>query len=379
LLQAVVASAALTAAASAGADSLGGKAAPRKPTPKAEDAAPPPNVTLAIEASTPRGPWKMRVTNQSDVPVAIVADARLLALDVTPRSARKAEHCELPSEMRPEDDLSRPLVLPPKRSYAERFEPRLYCLEGSRLEALAPGAIVIATLGWAGHGTHPPLMVSPVEGLEAQVASSKSIRSAPIALPDEPTPSLTPQPEGAAPASTKGDASASTTADASASTTADASVSRRVEADLVVRSATSVDAASSSDIAIPVTLTNKGRRAAIVRFRPETLGFDVVGPRGADHCSWSALPSAPTRDLFTTLGAGAQTSLTVLLSAYCSARVLARSGLYVVRASLDTRRASGAEIGLRSFDGQVIATSPTVVRLRRGTEVETLAHPSLER
>jgi hypothetical protein len=214
-------------------------------------------------------------------------------------------------------------------------------------------------------------MVSPVEGLEAQVASSKSIRSAPIALPDEPTPSLTSQPEGAAPSSTK--------ADASASTTADASVSRRVEADLVVRSATSVDAASSSEIAIPVTLTNKGRRAAIVRFRPETLGFDVVGPRGADHCSWSALPSAPTRDLFTTLGAGAQTSLTVLLSAYCSARVLARSGLYVVRASLDTRKASGAEIGLRTFDGQVIATSPTVVRLRRGTEVETLAHPSLER
>jgi hypothetical protein len=371
LLQAVVAAAAVTAAASAAADSLGGKAGPRNPAPKAEDAAPPPNVTLAIEASTPRGPWKMRVTNQGDVPVTIVADARLLALDVTPRSARKAEHCELPGEMRPEDDLSRPLVLPPKRSYAERFEPRLYCLDGSRLEALAPGAIVIATLGWAGHGTHPPVMVSPVEGLEAQVASSKSIRSAPIALPDEPTPSFTPQPEGAVPASIK--------ADAPASTKGDASASRRVEADLVVQSATSVDAASSSDIAIPVTLTNKGHRAAIVRFRPETLGFDVVGPQGADHCSWSALPSAPTLDLFTTLGAGAQTSLTVLLSAYCSARVLARSGLYVVRASLDTRKAPGAEIGLRTFDGQVIATSPTVVRLRRGTEVETLTHPSLER
>jgi hypothetical protein len=296
----------------------------------------------------------MRVTNQGDVPVTIVADARLLALDVTPRSARKAEHCELPGEMRPEDDLSRPLVLPPKRSYAERFEPRLYCLEGSRLDALAPGAIVVATLGWAGHGTHPPLMVSPVEGLEAQMAPSKSIKSAPIALPDEPTPSPAPQPEEPAAAAS-------------------------MEVELVLQSATSVDAASSSDIAIPVRLTNKGHRAAIIRFRPETLGFDVVGPRGADHCSWSALPSAPTRDLFTTLGAGAQTSLTVLLSSYCSARVLARSGLFVVRASLDTRKASGADIGIRSFDGQVIATSPSVVRLRRGTEVQPLTHPSLER
>ena len=81
LLRAVVASAAVTAATSAWADSLGGKATPRRPTPKAEDAPPPPNVTLEIEASSPRGPWRMRVTNQGDVPVTIVADARLLALD----------------------------------------------------------------------------------------------------------------------------------------------------------------------------------------------------------------------------------------------------------------------------------------------------------
>jgi hypothetical protein len=354
-LPAFVASAAVAVASSAGADSIGDKAAPRRPTPKAEDALPSANVTLSIEASTPRGPWKMRVTNEGDVPVTIVADARLLALDVTPRSARKAEHCELPNEMRPEDDLSRPLVLPPKRSYAERFEPRLYCLDGSRLDALAPGAIVVATLGWAGHGTHPPLVVSPVEGLDVQVAPSKSIKSAPIALPDEPTPTPAPAQQ------------------------AESAPMVRVEANLALRSARSIDAASSSDIAIPVTLTNNGRRAVILRFRPETLGFEVVGPRGAEHCSWSALPSAPTRDLFTTLDGGSQTSLTVLLSAYCRARVLTQSGLYVVRASLDTRKASGAEIGIRSFDGQVIATSPTLVRLRRGTEVEPLVHPALER
>jgi hypothetical protein len=296
----------------------------------------------------------MRVTNEGDVPVTIVADARLLALDVTPRSARKSEHCELPSEMRPDNDLTRPLVLPPKRSYAERFEPRLYCLDGSRLDALASGAIVIATLGWPGHDTHPPLVVSPVEGLEAQVTPSKSIKSAPIALPDEPTPS--PAPEGA-----------------------DAVPTAFAEANLALQSARSVDAASPSEIAIPITLTNNGRRAVVLRFRPETLGFDVVGPRGANHCSWSALPSAPTRDLFSTLGAGGRTSLTVMLSAYCTTRVLAQPGLYVVRASLDTRKASGADIGIRSFDGQVIATSPTLVRLRRGTEVQPLVRPSLER
>jgi hypothetical protein len=297
----------------------------------------------------------MRVTNDGDVPVTIVADARLLSLDVTPRSVRKPEHCELPGEMRPQDDLARPLVLAPKRSYAERFEPRLYCLEGSRLDALAPGAIVTATLGWSGHGTRPPLMVSPIEGLESRVAPSKSIKSLPIALPDEPTPTLAPVKEEAE-AAARGETTT-----------------------FALESARSVDAASPSDIAIPITLVNRGHRAAIVRFRPETLGFEVVGPRGTDHCSWSALPGAPTPDLFAAIGPGATTTLTIVLSAYCPAGVLERSGLYVVRAALDTRKASGAEIGIRSFDGQVIATSPTIVRLRRGTATEALVRPTLER
>jgi hypothetical protein len=312
-------------------------------------AAPPP-----APAGEKRGPWRMRVTNDGDVPVTLVADARLLALDVTPRSARKAEHCELPAEMRPQDDLGRPLVVPPHRSYAERFEPRLYCLEGARLDALAPGAMVTATLGWPGKGTHPPLVVSAIEGVEPGVAPSKSIRSAPIVLPDEPTPSPVPPRDPAA-------------------------AGARNEASLALTTGRSVDAASLSEIAIPVTLENKGSRAAIVRFRPETLGFDVVGPAGATHCAWPVLPSAPNRDLFTTLGAGASTSLSIVLSAYCSAHALAQSGLYVVRASLDTRGASGAEIGIRSFDGQVIATSPTAVRLRRASAPQALVRPTLER
>jgi hypothetical protein len=379
LLQAVIASAAVTAGsvpASARADSVGPVPPAAKPSsvgpapasakanpvghtvahaaPKSDDGPPPANVTLTIDASTPRGPWKMRVTNEGDVPVTIVADARLLALDVTPRSARKAEHCELPGEMRPSDDLARPLVLPPKRTYAEPFEPRLYCLEGRRLDALAPGAIVTATLGWSGHGARPPLLVSPIEGLESHVGPSKSIKSLPVALPDEPTSTLAPPRDEAGPAS-------------------------RDEPTLALESARSVDAASPSDIAIPITLVNKGHRATIVRFRPETLGFEVVGPKGAEHCSWAALPSAPTRDLFATLGPGTATTLTIVLSAYCPARALEKSGLYVVRASLDTRKASGAEIGIRSFDGQVIATAPTIVRLRRGSGTEPLVRPALER
>jgi hypothetical protein len=318
-------------------------------------AAPPADIKLTLEASTPRGVWTMRVTNEGDVPVTLVADARLLSLDVTPRDARKPEHCELPADMRPDDDLGRPLVLPPKRSYAERFEPRLYCLDGRRLEALTPGAIVVGTLGFAGRGKRPPFVASPIEGLEAKAAPLKAIVSAPIALPDEPraafAPALAPR---------------------------DAALPLRPEPTLSLHAPIAVDAAHPDEIAIPVTLINTGHRSSIVRFRPETVGFDVVGPAETTHCAWVALPSAPTRELFMTLAAGGQTSLTLLLSAYCPTRTLSGSGLYVVRASFDTRKASGTDIGIRSFDGQVIAVSPTLVRLRHGSVPDPLVRPQLQ-
>ncbi|HEX4445841.1 MAG TPA: hypothetical protein VH044_03870 [Polyangiaceae bacterium] len=310
-----------------------------------------PDIKLTIEASTPRGVWRMRVTNEGDVPVTLAADARLLAIDVTPRDARKPEHCELPADMRPDDDLTRPLVLPPKRSYAERFEPRLYCLDGRRLDALAPGAMVVATLGFAGRAKRAPFVVSPIEGLEAKATPLKTLVSAPIALPDDPGPAFGPR---------------------------DPALPARPEPALSVRTPTAVDAMHADEIAIPVTLTNTGHRAAIVRFRPETISFDVVGPAETTHCAWVALPAAPTRELFATLAPGGQTSLTLLLSAYCPTRMLTGSGLYVVRATFDTRKASGADIGIRSFDGQVIAVSPTIVRLRHGTLADPLVRPQLQ-
>ena len=310
----------------------------------------PPNVSLSIEAPTTHGAWKMVVTNDGDVPVTIVADARLLSLDVTPRGAHKAERCELPEDMRPQDDLGRSLVVPPKRSYAESFQPRLYCLEKSRLDALAAGSIVVATLGFAGRSARSPFEVSPVEGMEQRVGPLKAITALPVSLPDEPT--ATPAHEGAGVPAGAGS--------------------------FVLQTPRAVDAASASEITIPITLTNTGHRAAVVRFRPEMIGFEVLGPRGADHCAWPALPTAPTRDLFTTLGAQSPVGLTLVLTEYCPARVLEQSGLYVVRASFDTRKASGAEIGIRAFDGQVIATTPTVVRLHRGLHAQPFVRPLLQ-
>jgi hypothetical protein len=84
------------------------------------------------------------------------------------------------------------------------------------------------------------------------------------------------------------------------------------------------------------------------------------------------------RELFSTLPAGGAESLSVLLGDYCNRRSFEHAGLVVVRPQLDTRHAGGQDIGLQTFDGQVIATVPTVVRLHRGTGSARLGRPHLE-
>jgi hypothetical protein len=310
-----------------------------------------PNVTLTLEAPATRGTWFMRVSNDGEVPVRIVADARLLALDVFARGARDPVRCELPPDMRPDDDLERPLVLPPHRAYKESFEPALYCLGTKKLDALSPAAIVVAHLGWKGRSTRF-LEVSAIEGIEPRVSARPAIDAPPIALPDEPTPASIPAPT--------------------------ASDALDDPPRLSLRSAGAVDAESVSRLEIPVTLRNDGERPVVVRFRPETLRFDVVGPEKPEHCAWPALPGAPQRDLFATLRPKGTTSLNVTLGTYCPTHTFDQAGLYLVTAHLDTRAASGSTLGLHTFDGEVAATFSTAVRLRRGRSPKVSPPPHLE-
>ena len=359
---------ALLTASLAGSVSLGVRADPAPTTPpvaakaasrplgkhKGEhvEAKPDPDVKLTVEAPTTRGPWTMRVANADEVPVRIVADARLLALDVTPRSARTSTRCELPADMRPSDDLDRTLVVPPGRSYAETFEPRLYCF-GRKLDVLAPGAVVVVRLGWTvGKKSEPPFEVSPIEGVAPEVGPLRSLDAPPVALPDEPSVSLV-QP--------------------SAEHDWDADAPR-----LSLQGPASVDSLSPGEIELPVTLRNEGARTVVVRFRPEVIGFDVVGPAGVEHCIWPMVPAAAMRELFSTIPPRASETLTVTLQSYCTRQSLDQGGFLVVRPRLDTRSASGAAVGLHTFDGEVIAVTPTLLRLHRGVKAPSFFRPRLE-
>ena len=332
---------------------------PKRPTaarstPKeSESHDPSPDVRLTLEALGPRGGWRIRIANEGQVPVRLVADARLLSLEITPRGERQPVRCELPLDMRPVDDASRALVLPPGRSYAEPVEPVMMCLGSRELRALAQGAIVVGHLGWTGRAARPPFVVAPIDGVEPGVAALKRLDSPPIRLPDEPTPPPL-----------------------------DARQGRPDDPDrprLSLRGQETVDAPSPSLTLVTVTLRNDGKRPVTVRLRPETLRFHVSAANGAaERCRWPLLPVAAMPDLFTTIRPEGSESLTVGLDAYCGGHLFDQPGLFFVRPELDTRRASGAEIALPTFDGLVVSGSLTYVRLHQGVNPVPMIQPRLE-
>lgn len=204
---------------------------------------------------------------------------------------------------------------------------------------------MVARLGWPGTGASPPVEIAAIDGVKPEIAPRKNVESEPASIPDEVDESPEPMERSA-----------------------DASK-------LALSAARAVDAESPNGLEIPVTLVNDGSRAVVVRFRPETIAFDVMGPSGAQRCVWPAMAAAPLPSLFTTLAPRASTTLELELSAYCPTRTFDQSGLFLVRPHLDTRAASGAHIGIRAFDGIVVAKAATLVRLHRGLATPTVARP----
>ncbi len=315
-------------------------------TPDAATAMPQADIKLTLEAPTARGPWTMRIVNDASAPVRVVADARFLAFELIRRGDTRIERCELPSDMRPAEASDRSIVLPPGRAYVETFEPRLYCFSGRALKALEPTSIVIAHLGWLGR-SGGEWEVSPIDGIEPQIASQKHLDAPPVFLYDEKL------------------------------SFGQGAPAKDTSASLALESPESVEAESPDEVGVPVTLRNTGSRGVLVRFRPDTVGFEVFSPSGQELCAWPRLPAAPTPELFTRLRPGSTTQMTFALAAFCNDDSLDRDGLLVVRPWLDTRGASGDSIGLDAFTGWVSAATPTLVRLHRGRGLPIRVPPQL--
>ena len=299
----------------------------------------PAKITLELRARARLGPWAVRLVNSGDVPLRTLADVRFLSFDVTARGERRAVRCELPGAMRPGPTSQWPIVLPPQEVFVLTFNPRLYCFGGKAMDALEPGAIVVAHLGWPDSGPSGPTAVSPLDDAVSPVGPLHSVDAPPIALPDDPSPEL-------------GSSWPHTPSKAS-------------ERPLSLASPATIDAPSAHDIAIPLTLRNEGSSPVTVRFRPDTLGFDVIGPGMTQRCDWPVLPGAPMPELYATVAPHGSMELTLNLLAYCDDPAFEHAGLYSVRAWLDTRKASGNAIGVRSFDDVVVAHEATLVRVQQ--------------
>jgi hypothetical protein len=147
---------------------------------------------------------------------------------------------------------------------------------------------------------------------------------------------------------------------------------------LTLSSSAHADSWSLNDLAIPVTIKNVGARPVTLLARQETLGYDVIGPAGVFRCEWPTRPPAPIREMFTTLRPGGATTTSVLLADICPDATFSQSGLFIVRPVLDTRGASGDPIGIHTFDGEVIGTSTTVLRVHHGRQPARWERPRLE-
>jgi hypothetical protein len=339
----------------------------KKTAPPPEPALPEPKLHLTLQTPSPDGPWTLRAENTGDVPLVILADARLLALEVTPPEAPESDpkaggkkhprvhtvKCELPSDMRPDNDDDRALTIPPGRAYAGKLDPRLFCFGAHFAEALEPGAKVTPIL----IGSHDFPAVAPVTDIDdkpATVATERTftgdasvIGAAPPALPPADT---SPHP-------------------------------------IAVTTPPFADFGLGWEVEVTVTVKNESQQSMVFLLRSETLAFDVTGPSGVGatdpsptfHCGHAETALSPIPEAYTHLAPKEEAQVTVLLSALCPDDALRRPGLYFVRAKLDTRHASGRSIGVHTFEGEARGSTVTRVRVRdwSGTDVPHRHPPHL--
>lgn len=334
----------------------------------------PPNVTLTVTPGSAGVPWKLAVKNEGELPIRIAADPRLLVLDLIPANPTPkltSVRCALPDDARPPGDEGRELVIPAKRSWSATFDPLFYCFGAKERALLVPGTTVKARFGWPEPLTPPkkakkpappaaPFAVSPVGAAVGQVTPAKAIEGSTFTLTEAVT--------IAPPASSA----------AAASAPSEGVTTEATKPPLAIGATESTDAARGSDIALTITLTNESDRAVTTFFRSSTLAFTVNGPAGSVSCGSPRAIAEPFRELFTTIGPKQKTSTTMLVTALCPAGTFDEPGIYRVGVRLDTRGTSGRNIGLRTWDGEVSARAPSLIRVRSPRRPAAPTRPQLD-
>ncbi|MFI5302305.1 MAG: hypothetical protein ACHREM_29790 [Polyangiales bacterium] len=316
-----------------------------------------PRVSLRIEPSARL--WTLTVTNDDDQPLRLVADARLLRLEVEPEqeleevpppstttmkkkatAAPKVKHvvCELPSSMR---EATRTLTLAPGQRYIEGFDPRLYCL--SETAALTRGVKLHASLGWKALGRGAlgaPFVVGPASSSSdaPAIASAKEISAESITL----------------------DSDASATPSVSASSSTAAAPSSSVE----VHGGPAGSVASADQVSFEIVVTDVAATSVTIYARPQLVGARVRTPTGSVVRCEHRLAPAPIVDFVTTLAPKERWTAAVVADSICPEHTFDRPGLYEVWPVL---HAPAIPHRPAAVHGDLRATSPQWIRVETGT------------
>ena len=347
-------------------------------------------LVLHVAERGPDKPWVIAVTNTGPVPVVLVADTRLLWLDVTVPGAKKTAACRLPLDLLPKEAEPRlNVTLTQGESVAQLVDPRLYCFASGEQKQLVPGAHVVAHLGWPelppktswqkGKATQTPVPQPPpfvahladvnVEStLQARATALKVAKAVrrPKGTPKPSEESLgVPLPAGIDKQLHGPELVLQDTYSEWASKRSQASSRATDDSPLELQVVQGSDAKTEHNATVQITLRNRSKRKVIVYFRREFITYDIVGPMGASYCNPAPDARSPDREAFITLAPGASRSYSSRLAEMCPRDTFDMPGLYLVNTSYEANN-DGGQWNLNAFTGTVASTRPANVRIRVG-------------
>lgn len=305
---------------------------------------------LGFEVAPEAGSWRWRfvLSNRGDAPMPVVADRRLVWVEVAPPAApqgvrrprRRVRVARCVHDGRPASNEASPeVVLGAGDRYAESFDLRDLC--NLRVPAgLAEGATVVFHYGFAVPRRGRTRLSRSV--VRDERTESVNDLTASVTVPAMPT-ALVPE-EGHRPGANNEEDAASGLG-------------------VTVRVGRAVTAAG---LRAAVTVTNRSVHPQWALWRPSLLAFEVEPPTGARVlCNTLTRQPSPHREHFVRFAGRARRSVSLVLADFCPLGTFDTAGVYHVRARYAAHPGAD-EYGLgRVFSGEV-NSAQTVARVSRG-------------
>ncbi|MFO0676697.1 MAG: hypothetical protein U0169_09190 [Polyangiaceae bacterium] len=304
----------------------------------------PTSVSFGVDVGKAGAPWTLHVTNTGTAPVFVLADARLVRLELQPAAPKsKASQCILPSDALPSPVDERELVLPPGKTYSQKFDPAFHCFDAKNAAVWVAGTTVTAKFGFpprvsARTAKKPvaetaPFVVRAVPGT-VDTIPVKELVATPVTLTEVDLPSAKEAPKS--------------------------SKVLPLEASLPSR----LDVSVGKYVATSVTIANVDSSSVSFLARPSTVAVDV-SPRGG-RTTRCALPGSAGRipELYASLAPKAKTQVAVQLEELCPPHTFDEAGVYEVVPRVDSSATESADVVPRALRGVSASGPPMLLRVR---------------